>query len=151
VYMYMYICIYVYMYICIYVYMYLSKVSFSIQRTFLDRYCSTVQGLLDWFEVDLGFTELLFIQINLCVMLIQYPERVRWKIKVHSSQRSNESLTHTYAHRHPHTNTHTANVPQRDSKRVLTITLSTDMKKVNAKGESQESGMGWLRLVGSLK
>ena len=34
----------------------------------LDGYCSTVQGLLDWFEVDLGFTELLFIQINLCVM-----------------------------------------------------------------------------------
>jgi len=35
---------------------------------FLDGYCSTVQGLLDWFEVDLGFTELLFIQIDLCVM-----------------------------------------------------------------------------------
>jgi len=31
------------------------------ERTFLDGYCSTVQGLLDWFEVDLGFTELLFI------------------------------------------------------------------------------------------
>jgi len=28
-------------------------------KTFLDGYCSTVQGLLDWFEVDLGFTELL--------------------------------------------------------------------------------------------
>jgi len=26
-----------------------------------DGYCSTVQGLLDWFEVDLGFTELSFI------------------------------------------------------------------------------------------
>ena len=24
--------------------------------TFCDGYCSTVQGLLDWFEVDLGFT-----------------------------------------------------------------------------------------------
>jgi len=24
---------------------------------FLDGYCSTVQGLLDWFEVDLGFTK----------------------------------------------------------------------------------------------
>jgi len=33
-------------------------------------YCSTVQGLLDWFEVDLGFTELLFIQIDLCVMCV---------------------------------------------------------------------------------
>ena len=36
----------------------------------LDGYCSTVQGLLDWFEVDLGFTELLFIQIDLCVMCV---------------------------------------------------------------------------------
>ena len=33
------------------------------QHTFFDGYCSTVQGLLDWFEVDLGFTELSFIQI----------------------------------------------------------------------------------------
>jgi len=36
---------------------------FMLWDTFLDGYCSTVQGLLDWFEVDLGFTELLFIQI----------------------------------------------------------------------------------------
>ena len=36
--------------------------------TFLDGYCSTVQGLLDWFEADLGFTERLFIQIDLCVL-----------------------------------------------------------------------------------
>jgi len=36
----------------------------------LDGYCSTVQGLLDWFEVDLGSTELLFIQIDLCVMCV---------------------------------------------------------------------------------
>jgi len=26
------------------------------KHTFLDGYCSIVQGLLDWFEVDLGFT-----------------------------------------------------------------------------------------------
>jgi len=37
-------------------------------HAFLDGYCSTVQGLLDWFEVDLGFTELSFIQIDLCVL-----------------------------------------------------------------------------------
>jgi len=38
----------------------------------LDGYCSTVQGLLDWFEVDLGFTELLFIQndVYVCVMCV---------------------------------------------------------------------------------
>ena len=38
--------------------------------SFLDGYCSTVQGLLDWFEVDLGLTELLFIQIDLCVLCV---------------------------------------------------------------------------------
>ena len=36
-------------------------------HVFVDGYCSTVQGLLDWFEVDLGFTELSFIQIDLPV------------------------------------------------------------------------------------
>jgi len=46
-------------------------------RTFLDGYCSTVQGLLDWFEVDLGFTELLFIQIDLCVMCVFVLYKVR--------------------------------------------------------------------------
>jgi len=40
----------------------------SVTHTFLDGYCSTVQGLLDWFEVDLGFTERSFIQIDLCVL-----------------------------------------------------------------------------------
>ena len=34
------------------------------ETAFLDGYCSTVQGLLEWFEVDLRFTELLFIQIE---------------------------------------------------------------------------------------
>ena len=38
--------------------------------TFVHEYCSTVQGLLDWFEVDLGFTELSFIQIDLCVLCV---------------------------------------------------------------------------------
>ena len=37
---------------------------------FFDGYCSIVQGLLDWFEVDLGFTELSFIQIDLCVLCV---------------------------------------------------------------------------------
>ena len=41
-------------------------------KTFLDWYCSTVQGLLDWFELNLGFTELLFIQIDLCVNVLQF-------------------------------------------------------------------------------
>jgi len=38
--------------------------------SFFDGCCSTVQGLLDWFEVDLGFTELSFIQIDLCVLCV---------------------------------------------------------------------------------
>jgi len=42
----------------------------SIHISFRDGYCSTVQGLLDLFEVDLGFIELLFIQIDLCVMFV---------------------------------------------------------------------------------
>ena len=46
-------------------------------RVDLDEYCSTVQGLLDWFEVDLGFTELLFIQIDLCVMCVFVLDRLR--------------------------------------------------------------------------
>jgi len=40
------------------------------EMLFLDGYCSTVQGLLDWFEVDLGFTEISFIQIDLCVLCV---------------------------------------------------------------------------------
>ena len=39
-------------------------------QTFVGGYCSTVQGLLDWFEVDSGFTELSFIQIDLCVLRV---------------------------------------------------------------------------------
>jgi len=39
-------------------------------HSLLDGYWSTVQGLLDWFEVDLGFTELLFIQIDLCILCV---------------------------------------------------------------------------------
>jgi len=38
---------------------------YHVNFTFLDGYCSTVQGLLDWFEVDVGFTELLFIHIEI--------------------------------------------------------------------------------------
>jgi len=34
--------------------------------------CSTVHGLLDWFEVDLGFTELSFIQIDLRLVGFSY-------------------------------------------------------------------------------
>jgi len=38
--------------------------------SWIDGYCSTVHGLLDWFEVDWGFTKLSFIQIGLCVLCV---------------------------------------------------------------------------------
>jgi len=47
-----------------------SHLTLSACVIFFDGYCSTVQGLLDWFEVDLGFTELSFIQIDLCVLCV---------------------------------------------------------------------------------
>ena len=42
---------------------------------FLDGNCSTVQGLLDWFEVDLGYTELLFVRIcgGVCACISRGP------------------------------------------------------------------------------
>jgi len=42
----------------------MSRVTHMNKTFIFDGYCSTVQGLLDWFEVDLGFTELSFIQIQ---------------------------------------------------------------------------------------
>ena len=56
-----------YMYVYVYTYSLCGMLDMS---SFLDGYCSTVQGLLDWFVVDQGFTELLFIQIDLCVMCV---------------------------------------------------------------------------------
>jgi len=58
------------LYICakeLYIFMYISLKCVHL----VDGYCSTVQGLLDWFEVDLGFTELyIFMYISLkCVDL----------------------------------------------------------------------------------
>ena len=60
-------CVYTYMYICVHIYVYVYSCLHGRARLlrdtwdyfnhlFFDGYCSTVQGLLDWFEVDLGFT-----------------------------------------------------------------------------------------------
>jgi len=38
-------------------------------NAFLDGYCSTEQGLLDWFEVDLGFTIGFFCQVSVKISL----------------------------------------------------------------------------------
>jgi len=61
---------------------------------FFDGYCSNVQGLLDWFELDLGFTELSFIQIDLCVLCVF----------VFLLPRLTLLMTH-YAHKHKHPKT----------------------------------------------
>ena len=54
-------------------------------QTFLDGYCSTAQGLLDWFEVDWGFTELLFIHLTYSfeTRLIQTHSYELWLIGTH--------------------------------------------------------------------
>jgi len=36
----------------------------DIKNAFLDGYCSTVQVLLDWFEVVLGFPELFLLRLH---------------------------------------------------------------------------------------
>ena len=41
---------------------------------FLDGYCSTVQGLPDWFEVDLGFTKHLSLQSDLYTAFSKHVE-----------------------------------------------------------------------------
>ena len=83
IYINIYICIHIHIYtniykhICIYIYIhtYIFRVfllavqvsihyrtGISLHHSFFDWYCSTVHGLLDWFEVNLGFTEVLFIR-----------------------------------------------------------------------------------------
>ena len=66
--------------------------------TFLDGYCSTVRGLLDWFEVDLGFTELLFIQIDLCALCVfaRYTSVFAVYVNIYMN-------IHTYVYIHAHT------------------------------------------------
>jgi len=64
-----YICMLIYMYISLCIHAYIP-IHIYVCIFFFDGYCCTVQGLLDWFEVDLGFTELSFIQIDLCVLCV---------------------------------------------------------------------------------
>ena len=42
----------------------------TVSISVLDGYCSTVQGLLDCLEEDLGFTKLLFTETDVCVVCI---------------------------------------------------------------------------------
>ena len=52
-----------------------TLMSLALRQTYLDGYCSTVQGLLDLFEVDLGFTKLLFIQTDVSRVVRQTCDR----------------------------------------------------------------------------
>ena len=74
--------------------------------------CSTVQGLLDWFEVDLGLTKLLFIQIDLCglcmyVFMDSLFVRIRIRAHVHTYTYKHDKNIHTrLVHMYVHTKIH---------------------------------------------
>jgi len=55
--MHVYVIVYVYMSRCMHVYVNVC-VNLQIATAFVGGYCSIVQGLFDWFEADLGLTEL---------------------------------------------------------------------------------------------
>ena len=48
---------------CVYkVFLWVPRALLCVFTAFVDGYCSTVQGLLDWSEVDLGFPELVLLR-----------------------------------------------------------------------------------------
>jgi len=61
--------LYTYIHKCIHIHYILCTCMYPIYTFLAELFLmgTTVQGLLDWFEVDLRFTELSFIQIDLCV------------------------------------------------------------------------------------
>ena len=84
---------------------YAETVYVQVSRPFFDGYCSTVQGLLDWFEVDLGFTELSFIQIDLCVLcMYRSPALYTYTVTRHIFQSCihTQSLHTQSLHMHSH-------------------------------------------------
>ena len=66
--------------------------------TFLDGYCSTVQGLLDWFEVDLGFTELSFIPIDLCIRTEIFAATRQGSSECNSNAKQCNTMQHNATH-----------------------------------------------------
>jgi len=55
----------------------ITKRCASFRDSFRDGYCSTVQGLFDWFEVDVGFPELVPFRLIrvFCVFVLSTPSR----------------------------------------------------------------------------
>ena len=77
---------------------------------FLDGYCSTVQGWLDWTEVDLGFTKLLFIQTDLsvmCVFVLYAPLSLSFCPFLDILHCLPRAVPHTHTQMHSHSHTHT--------------------------------------------
>jgi len=66
----------------------------------LDGYCSTVQGLLDWFEVDLGFTKLLFIRFLITDFSLSIHISIHHSIhiSIHRAPTHCNTLQHTATH-----------------------------------------------------
>ena len=67
------------MYMYMYVWIFICVLGKEPTDPFFDGYCSTVQGLLDWFEVDLGFTRA-FIYSNrfVCSVCLRSPLVLFW-------------------------------------------------------------------------
>jgi len=84
----------------------MSVCALSVMFDFLDGYCSTVQGLLDWFEVDLGFTKLWFIQTDLCVLCAHYQWCLFLMMTVLCMHTYAHLKQHLWARAHTHTHTH---------------------------------------------
>jgi len=85
------------------------------QCPFLDGYCSTVQGLLDWFEVDLGFPELFLFRL-ICVLSVFFADvclmtqcQHHFDVQPLSWARHDSFMcdTHTHVHVHAHARTYT--------------------------------------------
>ena len=137
--------------------------------SFLDGYCSTVQGLLDWFEVDLRFTELLFIQIDLCAIkswLWNYMPllqnivsfmRLFWKETYHFKEPTNHSQRVSYQVMAfwVQVKSHGQFKSWPDDFSSQPCLFSSHMAITFGKStmtcDMVDFSMGWLQLVGSLK
>jgi len=82
---------------CMYVCVYIRQD--RMHHTFLDGYCSTVQGLLDWFEVDLGFTELFLMHMMACMFVCVY---IRHERIHHTPTCILDFVGLSYTHTHTH-------------------------------------------------
>ena len=96
------------------------------QHTFFDGYCSTVQGLLDWFEVDLGFTWA-FIYSNRFVCSVCF----LFSSDSHMKSGSTAPVFRWAAATDPHTHMYCMHLLLIDSVRGVGLGSSTIFKKFN--------------------